>query len=291
MGHVLVVGNAALDIINTVAEYPPEDSELRASAQRIARGGNGANTAAVLAGLGHDCAFAGQLADDDPAALIQTDLQGCGVDLAWSATASGGRTPTSYITLSAATGSRSIVHHRDLPELSAEALARIPARGWDWVHLEGRNVEALGGLLERVRSEAPETPISLEVEKPRPGIEVLAQRADWVLYSAAYARALGHASASALIDTLPRGRAVQVCTWGAEGAWGRSPQGTLLHAEAPAVEAIVESVGAGDSFNAGLIDAALDGADLQTTLRRACALGAEKLRAVGFDHLRRAVEA
>ncbi len=45
--RILGVGTATLDLINSVAAYPPEDSEVRASAQRRARGGNCANTLAV----------------------------------------------------------------------------------------------------------------------------------------------------------------------------------------------------------------------------------------------------
>src|SRR5690606_2634666 len=43
MGHVLAIGIATLDIVNTVDGYPAEDAEVRASAQRVSRGGNATN--------------------------------------------------------------------------------------------------------------------------------------------------------------------------------------------------------------------------------------------------------
>ncbi|MEA3643199.1 MAG: ketohexokinase, partial [Lamprobacter sp.] len=61
---LLGVGIATLDIINQVERYPAEDAEVRASAQRLLRGGNCANTLAVLSELGHHCRWAGTLADD-----------------------------------------------------------------------------------------------------------------------------------------------------------------------------------------------------------------------------------
>ncbi|VAX01070.1 hypothetical protein MNBD_GAMMA19-1040, partial [hydrothermal vent metagenome] len=55
MARVLVVGIATLDIINTVDDYPEEDTEVRASTQVMRRGGNACNTAVVLQQLGHQC--------------------------------------------------------------------------------------------------------------------------------------------------------------------------------------------------------------------------------------------
>ena len=48
-------------------------------------------------------------------------------------------TPTSCVIVSAATGSRTIVHsNRDLPELPGDALRRLPLAEYDWIHFEVR---------------------------------------------------------------------------------------------------------------------------------------------------------
>jgi sugar/nucleoside kinase (ribokinase family) len=66
---------------------------------------------------------------------------------------------------------------------------------------------------------------------------------------------------------------------GARGAAGQE-SGTRRRAAPPAVVA-VDTTGAGDAFDAGFIDALLDGAPLAERLRRACVVGALSTRAAG----------
>ena len=57
-------------------------------------------------------------------------------------------------------------------------------------------------------------------------------------------------------------------------------RGDSYSVPAPSVKA-VDSTGAGDAFNAGLIDALLSGADAEEILRRAAACGALSTRTAG----------
>lgn len=66
---------------------------------------------------------------------------------------------------------------------------------------------------------------------------------------------------------------------GAQGAAIRTG-GTMLRVTSPQVE-VVDTTGAGDAFNAGLIDALLSGVDAQEMLRRAAACGTLSTRAAG----------
>ena len=61
--RILGVGIATLDLINEVERYPPEDAEVRALTQRRSRGGNAANTLAVLSD-GRIAWLVGQRIDD-----------------------------------------------------------------------------------------------------------------------------------------------------------------------------------------------------------------------------------
>jgi sugar/nucleoside kinase (ribokinase family) len=66
---------------------------------------------------------------------------------------------------------------------------------------------------------------------------------------------------------------------GADGAYARAGE---VEATAPAVELdVVDSVGAGDSFNAGFLTAQLRGWDLDRSLRVACACGSLSTRCTG----------
>jgi hypothetical protein len=172
-GSVLGVGIATLDLINEVVAYPAEDEEVRALAQRRVRGGNVANSLTVLSQLGHACRWVGTLGDDAAADLILADLAGRRVETRDAVRVPGGSTPTSYVALSRANGSRTIVHFRDLPELDAEAFDRVSLDDVAWVHFEGRNPPETRRMIRRVRAEAPHVPVSVELEKRRPGIECL----------------------------------------------------------------------------------------------------------------------
>jgi ketohexokinase len=286
VSHIICIGVATLDVILEVERYPQEDAEIRALDRRIARGGNAANTAVVLAQLGHRCALVVTLGDDASAASIEADLQAHGVDMRDCRRIEGGHSPTSYILASRASGSRSIVHHRRLPEYTAQDFAEIDLGGCDWAHFEGRNVAATRRMLERLRRERPELLVSLEIEKPREGIEALWPLADLLLFSRAYAMGLGHSDPGAFLRGLQAPRdALRICSWGADGALGLDREGRLHRSPAFPPSAIVDSVGAGDSFNAGVIDALLRGADLPEVLEAGCRLAGRKLGRQGFSGL------
>jgi ketohexokinase len=289
MAKVLVVGIATLDIINTVEAYPEEDSEVRASAQALRRGGNASNTAVVLQQLGHQCSWAGTLADDAGGTLIRDELAQHAVNMDAVQVVAGGSTPTSYVTLSQQNGSRSIVHFRNLPEYSLAAFQQIDLTRFDWLHFEGRHVAQTRAMLEHAQQQVPAVPCSVEIEKPRAGIEVLCEAADLLLYSRCYAQYRGAGDdPGAFLTAQQRARpaAEHVCSWGEQGAWGVDRQGNLLHSPALAVSQVVDSLGAGDTFNAAVIHGKLAGLPLAECLSEACQLAGQKVAQQGLQGLR-----
>jgi len=287
MARILAVGIAALDIITTVDGYPPEDTEVRALTRRIARGGNATNTLVALSQLGHACAWAGTLGDGEGAQVILDDLRRHRIATAACPVYRGASPPTSYIVVSAATGSRTIVHYRDLPELTSTDFAAVDLAGVDWVHFEGRNVPETRRMLERVRRDRPGLPCSLEVEKPRPEIEGLLGLVDVVLFSRHYARARGHGEPARLFAALrPRAPAATlVCAWGEAGASATSAAGGACESPAFPPVRVVETVGAGDVFNAGCIDALVRGVPLEQALVAACRIAGRKCGQLGLEGL------
>ncbi|WP_455385956.1 PfkB family carbohydrate kinase [Acidihalobacter prosperus] len=287
MSQILLAGTATLDIVNTVDHYPQEDDEVRASASRVASGGNAANCAAVLASLGHQAHLCAVLADDASAASVRDALRQAEVDLRHCPQRSGA-TPTSYITLSAANGSRTIIHHRDLPELESEDIARIPLEDYDWLHFEGRNVATTAHQIRLARRRLRDQPISVEIEKPRPGIQRLFAYADVLLFSRAFALANGFTAAEALLSALrPQApQAILVCAWGEDGAWALAPgdrrRFDCVHAPAFRTGPVVDTLGAGDTFNAGIIDALCAGAMLEEALAHANRLAGLKVAREGL---------
>lgn len=281
MARILMVGTATLDIVYDLDRYPQENDEVRARGLRVCRGGNAANSVVVLAQLGHVCSFAGMLADVPETAVIEQDFKHYGVDFSCCMRQLG-RPPTSSIYLTGA--SRTIVHFRDLPELAASHFFTIDLTPFDWVHLEGRNVVELLQMLQRVREAHPQLPVSLELEKPREGIEAAFGLASLLICSRGYAGHCGHDNPASFLGWM-RQHAPQadiVVAWGESGAYGMDKAGTMSHSPAFPPAQIVDTLGAGDTFNAGLIDAMARGLSQPEALRAACSLAGKKCGIPGF---------
>jgi ketohexokinase len=286
MAHILAIGIATLDIVNTLDGYPTEDTEVRALAQRVTRGGNATNSLAVLSQLGHRVSWGGVWVEEPDAQRIRTDLEHHGIDLTHCRRLPTGKVPTSYITLNVRNGSRTIVHYRDLPEYRAEDFRRIDLGRFDWLHLEGRNVAETAAMLEHARATAPHLPRSLEVEKPRPGIEALFGLADVLLFSPAYARSRA-CTPEALLHAVRRAapQADLFCTAGAAGAMALERAGVLHHSRAFPPERVVDTLGAGDTFNAAVIDGCLRQLPVAELLGRACRVAGLKVGQEGLRDL------
>lgn len=285
--RILGVGVATLDIVSEVAAYPKEDAEVRALGQRIVRGGNAANTLAVLSQLGHACSWAGTLGGDKSGDKVLEALIAQRIGSEACVRHQGGTTPTSQVTLSRGNGSRTIVHHRELPELSAQDFSAIRLEGFDWVHFEGRNPTQTAAMLRDCRRRLPGIRISMEIEKPRPGIESLFAEPDILIFSRHYARSRGCLEPRRFLAdqwgcTDAR---LLVLPWGEEGAYAQTRGAPVCFAPACEPSRVRDTLGAGDVFNAALIDGLLAGLDTGALLARCNGLAGFKCGLVGFDGL------
>ena len=286
MAKILAIGNVVLDILLFVNHYPHEDEEMRASQRLRQPGGNAANTLYVLAQLGHEVSLVSTLAADTEAKLLTQALQQRGIDLSHIQRKLKGATPVSHVLINHANGSRTIVHYRDLPEVDFEHFGKIEIEAYDWLHFEGRNVDNLKGMLNLSRTFCPDTPISLELEKPRDGIEALLNTARVLFTGRHYAKACGHADATECIKALrPHApESLIICTWGAEGAWFQHASGDIQHVPAESVR-VRDTLGAGDTFIAGVIHALLEGQTAEQAVQAGSKLAARKCRQTGLDNL------
>jgi len=294
MSNILAVGIATLDIINTTNGFPQEDDEVRAISQDIRRGGNATNTLVVLSQLGHRCEWIGCLAVDTSARLITDDLDSYRVTYTHCEKYANGVTPTSYITLNKQNGSRTIVHYRDLPELSSASFNNVPLEKFDWLHFEARNVDETRHMISRAINMEKAIPISVEIEKHRENLQTLFAGADYYFFSKAFATSgSGSEYFSTAEELLLHYRklipdAVLICTWGDKGAYALEND-QLYYSPAPHVNSVVDTIGAGDTFIAGFIHATLSSNkannDLSTQLNYACTLAAKKCSTVGFKNL------
>ena len=287
MSNILAIGIATLDIINRVKHFPQEDEEIRATSQGIVCGGNAANTASVLAQYGHKVELAATLADEPDGHRIEQQLTARHVATSYCPLVKTGKVPTSYITLNQQTGSRTIVHYRDLPEYDYAYFKRIPLETFDWFHFEGRNVAAVKQMLLDTQHRRVDQPISLEIEKEREHINDLLPLADILLFSKSFALGRGCHNAPELFDIIRRHapNAMLVCTWGEQGAWGRDNYNNEFHVPAFSPPTVVDTLAAGDTFNAGVIHRLSTGTTLPEAVEHACQLAGKKVGQTGIEGL------
>ncbi len=287
MANILGIGNATLDIINTVDGYPTEDEEVRSISQRIARGGNVANTLVVLSQLGHNCTWAGVCVNDIFGQQIIADLNSYDVNIDYCKLDQQGSVPTSYVTLNRRNGSRTIVHHRDLPEYKFTDFKTIDIANFDWIHFEGRNIIEITKMLARIRQTYPKIPISLEVEKPRPNINSLFSQIDFLLFSKIFAKNYTKTNDAALFLQNIRKLSANnlICAWGTDGGYALDTAENMLYSNAYPPSQILDTLGVGDTFNAGIIDSLCNQQNLAIALENGCRLAGKKCGQVGFKGL------
>ncbi len=284
MPNILLTGVATLDTINQVAHYPPEDSEVRASVQQLRLGGNAANSAVVLQQLGAHTFLLANRADDNQADFIFTQLEQRGINTGFCPVQMDSCTPTSYITLSQSTGSRSIVHYRKLDELNSKDFKTLPLETFDWLHFETRDCHNLLLMLQHASQYA--ATISLELEKPREHIDSVIPFADLLLISRPFAEARYFQSAKECLQHFSQlfpDKTIS-CTWGDAGAWIYH-QNNIIHQAAFPASPLIESLGAGDTYNAAIIYALANMQPVNAAIKSACQLAAKKCTQTGFDNL------
>eukprot|EP00947_MAST-08B_sp_MAST-8B-sp1_P003794 g3794.t1 len=302
--RLLAVGLVCCDIVNEVEAYPEEDGACRAVGQAVVRGGNASNTLTVCAQLGLDCSLIATVAAAAPgsevagAAFLAADMARCSIDASRCVAVDAPVPPTSYITSSRLTGSRTIVHYNTLRELKAEEVVGSGAFGkelrWSWIHFEGRNAAETATMMAAAADSG--AAVSVELEKNRPGLRDLLPLADVVFLSREWAEVNGHADAGSClrqIAGLPgvRPRARLICAWGKDGAYGldmseKGPgQRRVYHQKAFPPPRVVDTIGAGDTFNAAVINALARGRTFRDALDDGCRIAGEKVGRKGFAGL------
>ncbi|XP_026855650.2 ketohexokinase isoform X6 [Electrophorus electricus] len=293
-GKILCVGLVCLDIINVVDKYPEEDTDNRCLSQRWQRGGNASNSCTVLSLLGAPCAFMGSLAPGPVADFIVGDFVRRGVDISGMAWQERGETPCACCVVCPTTGTRTVVlSDTNLPDVSAEDFSKLDLSQYKWIHWEGRNAEEQIKMIEKVREynskqqrEENRITISVEIEKTREPLYQLFPCGDLVFISKDVAIHFGfHSAASALRGLYSRLRkgAVLICAWAEKGADALCPDGVLVHSDAFPPERLVDTLGAGDTFNASVIYTLSRGGSLQEALTFGCQIAGKKCGIHGYD--------
>ena len=249
------------------------------------------NVATGLARLGHRSGWIGRLGDDPLGLFVEEELRSCGIDLSRVETddtaptgfqlksrADGGDPEVVYFRRGSA-GSRLAwsepmgtyvssarhLHLTGIPLAISETARDFAFRAVAAARAGGASVSFDPNLRPSLwASEQEMVAVVNEV----------AALADWVLPGVEEGRVLtGHGDPESIAEHyLAAGVARVVVKNGCHGAVAFGPEGTVRQ---PAFQVdVVDTVGAGDGFAAGLISAHLDGLELGPALERAAAVGA-----------------
>ncbi|XP_061788802.1 ketohexokinase isoform X4 [Nerophis lumbriciformis] len=289
---VLCIGLVCLDIISVVDKYPEEDTDNRCVSQRWQRGGNASNSCTVLSLLGTSCAFMGSLCAGPVASFILEDFQKLNIDMSLVSEHAQCVTPTSLVISSSSTGSRTILHiNRNVPDVTAEDFSKVDLSHFKWIHWEGRNVDEQLKMIQQVARHNAALPlqqqitISVEIEKPREPLYELFAYGDVVFVSKDVARHLGFQTPQTALEGLRcrvKVGAVVICAWAEKGADALAPDGLLVHSDAFPPERLVDTLGAGDTFNAAVIHKLSNGARLEEALTFGCRVAGGKCGFHGY---------
>lgn len=282
-GEVLVVGDLLVDVV-VVPSGPLEHASDVPSRIRAGGGGSAANTACWLASTGCPTALVAMVGDDAMAPGARADLEAAGVTFLGGV--AGGVATGTCVVLVEPDGERTMLPDRGAndglePALALDALAaRRPA----WLHLSGYTLLDEGsrpaGLAALERAAALGVPVSVDASSAGPlrhvgaasflawidGIRLLFANDDEVA-------ALGGLDAC-------RGRVdVVVAKHGPGGASWVAADATVAVPAEPTT--VVDTVGAGDALDAGVIAAVVAGVGPVGALRAGTRLAAQAVARQG----------
>jgi sugar/nucleoside kinase (ribokinase family) len=188
--HILCVGIAALDLIATADHFPTPDEKMRSQTLSYFGGGNAANTACGLGKQHHllQCSLLAGVGDDPNGEIILQSLRDdYHVKTDLCQTFPNSPSPFSYILVVGDT--RTSIHQPAHGELTVEHVGRgvLPdsvLRQFTAVHFDGRYPEAAIALADRCVQ--LNIPYSLDVERPREGLDRLLHHASLVVVNESY---------------------------------------------------------------------------------------------------------
>lgn len=271
-------------------DVPPGDRLERAARLDVHVGGAESNVLGALAGLGRRCGWVSRLPTSPLGERVLWSLRGAGVDVSEVVRVPGARQATYFVESGVAPRPTEVVYDR---EGSAAAGLEQESVPWSYLldtrvlHLTGVSPAVGGGMKTAVeaaleRARAAGVPVSFDVNfrsklwgasEARDWLDCHARGTEVMICGRNDARLVfgltgsDEAVLSGLVERL--GARTTVLTLGDGGAVGNVDGRRVRVAAVPA--AVLDRLGAGDAFAAGLLDGWLDG-EVEAGMARGAAL-------------------
>ncbi|WP_033291549.1 carbohydrate kinase family protein [Amycolatopsis jejuensis] len=286
MTGIVVVGDAGLDVVARHDQPLPHGGDARAGI-RFTGGGSGANTALWLRSLGADTTLVARIGDDAGGRLIRSELEAAGVRCAFAVDPEAAT--CCVVVLVDGEGQRSMLADRGAnkrfcpADVMPEALA-----GSSHLHLSGyvlldpssrpAGLAALAAAKEAGLTTSVDPQAAAHIHDPAAFLDDV-RGTDLLMPNTEELVALtGSADPESAAELLASVGAV-VVTAGLDGASWIDGSGVT---SVPAVTAdCVDSTGAGDAFDAGVLTTWLAGKSTVDILRAGTRLGALAVSRVG----------
>jgi sugar/nucleoside kinase (ribokinase family) len=278
---LLSIGDPVADI--AIAATPPALGE-KVLGRRLGMlaGGTTANVGCAVARLGLPSAIFGRVGDDAPGQMLHASFGEFGVDTDYLRRAPGAQS-ASVIMMVAPCGEKSMIYlpmetEPLEPLLLSQALAQSRV-----TYTMPYDLEQYQALSVSARQQGTLVAIDLEAAVAPDGAAMRERvaRADIVFFNqTGFEAGAGCApSFAAMRALLALGPSVVVVSLGAAGALAVTADEEAAQAAFPAE--VVDTTGAGDSFNAAFLVAWMDGGSLRQALRFACAAASRTVAALG----------
>ncbi|QSB45131.1 adenosine kinase [Tsuneonella flava] len=302
---VIAIGNAIVDVMAPCSEDLIEELNLNKGgmtlvdaegAERLYQamgpareisGGSAANTLAGLSALGAQCAFIGQVADDQLGAVFAHDIRAVGIDFdtpARTGEPSTARclifvTPDAQRTMNTFLGASQFLPPESLDDEAVAAASVLYLEGYLWDPEEPR--AAMRRAIEAARAAGRKVAFTLSevfvIERHGDDFRALIEDGmiDILFANHHELEALtGTDDFEAGIAALDGKVPTLVVTRSADGAVAIS-NGVRAEVAAEPIDAVVDTTGAGDLFAAGFLYGHVSGESLETCLRRGAIAAAE----------------
>ncbi|MDD6485232.1 MAG: carbohydrate kinase family protein [Clostridiales bacterium] len=184
MSGIVGIGANVCDTLMNISAYPAEDTKLGAQSVTISGGGPCATGLAAASILGADCAYIGNLTEDNPGRFLKEDLEKYGVSTRLIRIKKGYTSFSSCIWLSRESASRTCVFYKgDVPPLVLDDEQKRAIEEASLLMIDGNEMDAAedavkiaaqnktkvlydaGGLYEGVERLLPYTDILIPSEE------------------------------------------------------------------------------------------------------------------------------